>query len=463
MNAPVTRADIPVVDADRPPMPLPADALSWFGLPIGHNVEDGRVLCRWAGVERAMLVLGPPRSGKTSAIVIPSITDAPAAVVSTSTKPDVLLATCAERQRLGTCYIFDPTSSTAVPEGAEELRWSPLNACHSFDAAVSMAHALAGAGRPGVGHTESAHWVERAEALLAPLFHAATTSGKTMREVCAWVLSHDVREAEAVLSVTGAQMAKVTLSSVWRTEERERSGIFSTAASLLGVYRSEAALESACRPNFDPERFAASRDTVYVCAPAYAQDQLAPLVVALLEQIRAACYQRRRKHPDAAPTLFVLDEVANIAPLPTLPQLASEGVSQGVVTLACLQDLTQARQRWGQVADGFFSLFGTKVIFPGIADYGTLELISALIGDVEVPTRSVSAPAPMGWGAITLKLLAGGYREPSPDRRPVITQSTVFRRRLPVDEVYRGSPGLVLVLSPGTHGLRPRLSVVGFG
>jgi len=247
-------------------------------------------------------------------------------------------------------------------------------------------------------------------------------------------------------------MAKVTLSSVWRTEERERSGIFSTAAGLLSVYRSESALESACRPNFDPHRFAASCDTVYVCAPAYAQDQLTPLVVALLEQIRTACYLRRRRHPDAVPTVFALDEVANIAPLPTLPQLASEGVSQGVVTLACLQDLSQARSRWGAVAEGFFSLFGTKLIFPGIADHGTLELISALIGDMEVPMRSVSTPKPRGWGDIATRVLLG---DKSTDPRPVVTTSSVFRRRLPVDEVYRGLPGCVLCLMPTGTGWAP--------
>jgi DNA-binding SARP family transcriptional activator len=150
--------------------------------------------------------------------------------------------------------------------------------------------------------------------------------------------------------------------------------------------------------------------------------------------------------------LFVLDEVANIAPLPTLPQLASEGVSQGVVTLACLQDLSQARQRWGPAADGFFSLFGTKLIFPGIADHVTLELISALIGDVQVPMRSVSVPQGSGLGGAVLDAL---LKRPRTDRTEVVTHSTTFRRRLPVDEVYRGMPGCALLLSPTQAAYAP--------
>jgi len=52
--------------------------------------------------------------------------------------------------------------------------------------------------------------------------------------------------------------------------------------------------------------------------------------------------------------LFALDEVANIAPL-ELPQIASEGGGQGLMLLAALQDLSQARARWGAQADGFLT------------------------------------------------------------------------------------------------------------
>jgi len=83
-------------------------------------------------------------------------------------------------------------------------------------------------------------------------------------------------------------------------------------------------------------------------------------VVAFLETVRRATYARGTAWP---PVLFVLDEVANIAPLPNLPALVSEGGGQGLVTLACLQDLSQARARWGEAAEGFLTLFGVKLLF----------------------------------------------------------------------------------------------------
>ena len=106
------------------------------------------------------------------------------------------------------------------------------------------------------------------------------------------MLGHELREPAEILSQHASDMPKVILAGVVRTEDRERSGILSTAAGLLGAYRSEAALEAACKPNFDPIRFAYSSDTMYICAPAQSQEQLSPLVVTLIEQIRAAVYSR---------------------------------------------------------------------------------------------------------------------------------------------------------------------------
>jgi len=251
-----------------------------------------------------------------------------------------------------------------------------------------------------------------------------------MKWVFRWVLARDLREPLTIVEGTGHEMAAATLSGLAVTEERELSGVFSTAAGLLAAYRSEKVLASTSWPNFDPAAFVASTDSLYICAPAEHQNQLAPLVVALLDQISSAAFARPRF---AAPVVFALDEVANIAPLPGLPALASEGGGQGVVTLACLQDLSQARARWGTAADGFFTLFGVKVIFPGVADQRTLELISALGGKVEVPTATAGKYVGE-WGRIHASS----------------SVSTVFLPRYPVDAIARGRPGHGLLIN-GSH------------
>ncbi|MBO0747920.1 MAG: TraM recognition domain-containing protein, partial [Acidimicrobiaceae bacterium] len=118
-----------------------------------------------------------------------------------------------------------------------------------------------------------------------------------------------------------------------------------------------------------------------------------------------------------------------------------EGGGQGVLVLGCLQDLSQARQRWGPAADGFLSLFGTKVILGGIADLATLELVSRLGGEIDLPVRSVSRGA---WWA-------PGHGAPT------TTWSTRRQRRLPLDAVSQQPAGTALALVGNLPPTRVRL------
>ena len=407
------------------------------------TTEGGMVL---AEPQQALLVLGPPRAGKTVGVAIPNVLAAPGSVVSTSTKGDVLAATAQARAGRGRCWLFDPSSTVTTPPGLTRLRWSPVASAATWDESLVLARAMAGAARPLARSGESAHWTERAEALLAPLLHAAHLSGRGMSEVVRWVLRQELEPAQATLALHGSDTAAAVLTGIDATDPREQSGIWSSAAGVIAAYRSDAALDNADAPNFDPRSLAASGESVYITAPARYQALAAPIVVAFLEEVRAGTYEAARRgpvmsnsipsirhygatgHSGSAPVTLVLDELANIAPLPDLPAMVSEGGGQGLLTVACLQDLSQARQRWGPAADGFLSLFGTKLVLPGIGDLATLDLVSRLAGEVDLPARSVSRN-PTRWGSTT------------------VTWSTHRQRRLPVDAVSQQPKGGAILLA----------------
>ena len=378
-------------------------------------------------------MLGPPRSGKTSSLVIPNILLFDGAVVSTSTKPDVMAATAPSRQSDGWAFLYDPSGEVECPRGVQRVGWSPLSTAARWDAAVVTAEAMVAASRMHGVRTGDQHWAERAGALLSTLLHAAALDGRDMREVLGWIDRHNGADALEILDDrTGAgSPATDLLSGIATTDSREQSGIWSTASGVLSAYRTGAALESTRAQPLDMSAFCAAANTLYVCSTGRHQRQFAPLVVALVGDVRDAAYQRDRCVPGGAPTLLALDEVANIAPIPDLPAMVSEGAGQGLLVLACLQDLSQARGRWGGAADGFLSLFGTTVVLRGIADTRTLRDLSALAGDHQVTSTTVSRSVDQ-WGRI----------------RPSTSQGTARQPRLPVDALARGVPGRALVLDP---------------
>ncbi|GAA4993870.1 hypothetical protein GCM10025792_49310 [Pseudonocardia tropica] len=228
--------------------------------------------------------------------------------------------------------------------------------------------------------------------------------------------------------------------------------MFATARIVLSAYGTETVSRRSERQNFDADRFVRSRDTVYITAPSHLQSITAPLVVGLLEEIRQAAYrwarEQARTHRQAPPVLWALDEVANIAPIGKLPDIVSEAGSQGLQVMACFQDLSQAGKRWNKEADGFLTLFGTKVVFPGIGDPRTLQALSLMAGDWDRPYtvfntstgRSMQFGFPLGMGVGSNS--GTGYQF-----------STQREARLTPSEISTIPPGHALLVRVGRCGL----------
>jgi type IV secretory pathway TraG/TraD family ATPase VirD4 len=214
------------------------------------------------------------------------------------------------------------------------------------------------------------------------LLHASALANETLARALWRVDTRDIDAATDTLATRypDTHPALTSLRSVLATEERERSSIFSTTAGLFAGLRTDAARRASEAPPLDLDAFFAAPHQLHIVAPARHQAVAVPLVVGLIEEVVHATY-----HRPAARLLLALDEVANIAPLPRLASIVAEGGGQGVVTLACLQDLSQARARWGVLGEGFVSLFPTTVVLGGVADRTTLEHLSRLVGEVASP------------------------------------------------------------------------------
>jgi type IV secretion system protein VirD4 len=243
-----------------------------------------------------------------------------------------------------------------------------------------------------------------------------------MSTLLEWV---HLRETWAAVDVLGAHpaaaMAHRLLLGINQTDDRERSGIWSTTDSVLAVYRNPATLHGADHPNFDPAAFARTADTVHIVAPSARTAVHVPAICAFLDHVRSVALQS----PGRQPMLWALDEMANIAPLPNLPGIVADAGSQGLLLLACLQDLSQARHRWGTQADGFLTLFSTTLLLPGVADTVTLRAVSTLAGKVDRPHHSTTRTG-----------LLYGQRTVSTRREPLLPESVIAH----------GRPGLALHL-----------------
>ncbi len=193
------------------------------GIYLGTD-EKGR--WRYAPPEHGVLLLGPPRSGKTTGVIVPAMLSHAGAAVSTSTKPDVLRATLACRERLGEVWQFDPTGIASESAG-RELRWSPVSCCGVWDEAVVMARAMVLGSGVGQGTTDASHWSKRAQALLASLLHAAVAGERDIAQVLDWVMRHETDEPGMLLGAPTGRQAGARAAA--------RSGEHRGAGALLDL------------------------------------------------------------------------------------------------------------------------------------------------------------------------------------------------------------------------------------
>jgi len=88
---------------------------------------------------------------------------------------------------------------------------------------------------------------------------------------------------------------------------------------------------------------------------------------------------------------FVLDEAPNIAALPSLPTLMTDGGGRGLMVWVIAQSMSQLKGRWGDAgADTIFDGAATKLVLGGGSDQAFLEKLSVLVGQHRVERSSTS-------------------------------------------------------------------------
>ena len=427
---------------------------------VGYQVGTSRGVGAWVSVEDSVLILGPPRSGKGMNLVIPMLLDAPGAVVTTSTRPDNLSVALAARARRGPVMVFDPQgvashaglagrTGLADPSGIAELRWSVTRGCDDPQTAMIRAEALvADAGRSGVEN--GGFWRAQAISVTRCMLHAAALEGRPAADLYRW--SHAAGTAKEAVGILAGHPGATpgwgrALDAIISADQRTRDSTWAMVANTFAPLADPAVL-AAVTPEpggeFDPLAFLAMGGTVYLLGTATGASATASLVAALIEdlvdaarRLAARCVGQRLDPPLA----LVLDEAANY-PLPSLPSLMSDGGGSGITTVAVLQSLAQARDRWGPDAAGaIWDSAIAKIILGGSANADDLADISRLIGEAEV--REVShtyTPGPSGRSMST-----------SLRYRPILEPSEL--RRLPIGAgllLLRSAPPIMMRLKPWT-------------
>lgn len=366
---------------------------------VGYLLGSARGRQVWATVEDSVLLIGPPRSGKGLHVVINAILDAPGAVITTSTRPDNLTATLRARQRKGPVAVFDPQQlAPGVPAG---MRWSLVRGCENPLTAMIRATGLsASTGLGGGGVDNGAFWEGKTRTAIQTLLHAAALDGRDARSLYQWALNPTAAADAVRILQTSSRAAEgwgesleATIASDPRTRDSVWQGV-SLAFAALADPRVLAAVTPAPGEDFDPAHFLTQSGTLYLLATGAGAGASAALVAALIEDVVETARKLAAASPGARmdpPMLAALDEIGNLAPLPSLPILMAEGGGTGITTMPVLQSLAQAREKWGENnATAIWDASIVKIVLGGASNSRDLQDLSTLIGEHDERTDSTT-------------------------------------------------------------------------
>jgi type IV secretory pathway TraG/TraD family ATPase VirD4 len=213
-----------------------------------------------------------------------------------------------------------------------------------------------------------------------------------------WLGRSEFSEPSSILRGAEAHIALEELSGVAVQAVGDyRTSVLGTAQVAL-AWASRRMVRDSTDPKITPQidlaALLAEQGTLYVISPSRIQQELAPLIAALLDGLCAQAIDIAITSPNGRlerPLLLALDEVANIAPIRSLPRLLSEGIQQGIVPVLGVQDMSQARARWGEHETAtMWSTPALRLVLAGVADPYTSQLVSDACGEQLVWRAQIS-------------------------------------------------------------------------
>ncbi|NGM38524.1 type IV secretory system conjugative DNA transfer family protein [Methylobacterium sp. DB0501] len=312
------------------------------GIELGLDPDTGRAVR--VQVEGNLLTIAPPRTGKTSGLILPNLAfpepeawAGPAVVIDP--KGDVVRAVRRRRESMGqTVYVLDPLS---LAHGTD--RWDPLLGLDPEDVLElqSMARALL----PETGQTSDAgaFFRDRAGVLIVAALQCVIRAGQGAPEAAALV--RDPEALRAALEGHGDAVACDARGILDSDDEKSRASILTTAAQGFSWMLDPRMQRIVTGHSFRLNALCAGDADLYIVLPADdRRKEMAPYVRWLL----AALFSTVRRRPVAERLLVIIDEAYVLGRFDAVLRGAGELPGYGVSLWTFWQSEAQIVDTYGE-------------------------------------------------------------------------------------------------------------------
>ena len=416
-------------------VPKKERVLEDYGLLLGYAKNDPDLPIALSA-ELSVLVVGEPRSGKTAGLVIPWVASWRGPLVTTSTRNEVMSSTLLARKRISERVYALCLPGAWIPEGVEPISY---DICWFYpdelDTLIESAQRRASVFAEATTDKDNEIWGESVEQAFAALLligfawrhgqvtHKKEEAGKTkpslfsfdshvshmhvLKRLASFEWAKTDKDIAAVHEFLmkyipedkGQHVAEYVDSTAqtFRTASagdtefaKTITGLISVALGKLNDPQIAAVFSTPWnKPIFDPDKFLDESGTLYLMSRGE-NNKLGKYFSLVVNEISEAARRRTQKMTRCDPPLaLILDEVANIAPLPNLRSFMSEGGGTGITTVAIIQNRRQLVSTYGlDKAEDITSSANVIAFFGGSKNVDDLAMFTAMAGSTTVHMAS---------------------------------------------------------------------------
>lgn len=355
-----------------------------FGAKARRPREAGTV---GDGGEGHVLAIAPTGAGKGRNVVLPNVLTYPGAVVVIDPKGEAAQVSARRRREMGQqTIVLNPFDRSDASAGA----FNPLDILDP--ASDNFTPDCIGLAATLTGGTRSLHdpfWDLQGERLIAGLIayiaeYAAPGErhlGKLRAMLCAPELSFELAKLlDGPLRGKTGLAAEEFANFLGHEGEKVRTSVRSTAQLHTMIYAGDKVQQALNRSSFDPALITAGAPlTIYIVVPPHLLQAYGGLLRVWVGTLMTLI-TRRRAAPER-PTLFVLDELAQLGPFPLLKPAVTLLRGYGVRCMMLLQDLAQLRNMFPEDHATIVNNCATVMTF-GHTSYAMSCELAGLFGDV---------------------------------------------------------------------------------
>lgn len=353
----------------------------------------------WMSVRESMILIGPSNSGKSYQFVIPMCVLAPGALVTTSTRPEVLVAAAPYRRAQGRpVAVFDPGNATGSGFAQDLLRFDLTAGCADPDVALKRAQRFCARNFGDVQN--GSYWQANAQSVLAAMLHAAALDSAGIDRILLWYTGR-ARAREAVDIIRGHPdgdaLVAEGLSAVIENTSQGGESLWSTAQDAIAYLRNRAVRRyTECdreHPGVDVAEFIRAGGSLFLIGDRESVRGVEAFVAGMVAEFVAVGQQLAGQAAGGRldpPLWFVCDEAANFE-LDSLPFLVSAGGGVGMPTIAVYQAKSQMDAGIHKGAGAaMWDSAAVRVVLGGMMNAGEARDLETLIGTQRVERRTTN-------------------------------------------------------------------------